>query len=240
MQLTHAAEDHHHQYDAGLMPSENFRIDETELTGGEITGQSRQRARQYEGAELIGEDRVTDGAHAAFVGLDAGQRATERRMHDLAHEHIHPDHDNQHEIIELHRIFEIKGLDAGDGELGTYQDINPIRAAAQFSVVKNRINHLREGEGHHDEIDTRAAHYEKANDQGGSRGGEDSEGQGEPEAGGLIFRRDQCERVGGEPEVSGVPKAHQTRVANEEIEAQGEDCHNHDLRSQLNVEGRAY
>ena len=125
-------------------------------------------------------------------------------------------------------------------ELGAHGDVNAVRAAAQFGVVENRIEHLREGEGYHDEIDTRGAHYEKANDQGGERGSDDGERQGEPEAGGLVFRRDQREHVGGEPEVSCVAQADETRVSDEEIEAQGEDCHNHNLRSQLNVEGRAY
>ena len=73
-----------------------------------------------------------------------------------------------------------------------------------------------------------------------SRGGDDGGRQGEPEASGLVFRRDQREHVGGEPEVSCVAQADETRVADEEIEAQGEDCHYHNLRSQLNVEGRAY
>ena len=72
-----------------------------------------------------------------------------------------------------------------------------------------------------------------------SRGGDHGEGQGEPKAGGLVFRRDQREHIGGEPEVSCVAQADETRVADEEIQAQGEDCHNHNLRSQLNVEGRA-
>ena len=105
---------------------------------------------------------------------------------------------------------------------------------------KNRIEHLREGEGYHDEIDTRSAHYKKADDERGSRGNNHGGRQGEPEASGLVLRRDQREHVGGEPEVSGVAQADETRVADKEIETQGEDCHNHNLRSKLNVEGCAY
>ena len=55
MQLTHAAEDHHHQHGARLVPGQDIRIDETELARSEITGQSCQRAGQHEGAELVDE-----------------------------------------------------------------------------------------------------------------------------------------------------------------------------------------
>ena len=64
VQPAHAAENYHHQDNSRLVPGENFRIDETELASGEITGKSGERAGEDEGGELIAKDRKADGAHA--------------------------------------------------------------------------------------------------------------------------------------------------------------------------------
>ena len=73
----------------------------------------------------------------------------------------------QRQVIKLHRVFEIEGLEAGNGQFRPHVDVDAIGAAAEFGVVKNRIEHLRKGEGDHDEIDTGGAHDQKADDQRG-------------------------------------------------------------------------
>src|SRR5712692_247429 len=131
------------------MPGENFRVDEAELAGGEISRQSRHRASQHKRAELVSEYRVAERAHPALVGLDARQRASEGRMQHFAQQPVHANQDSEHEVIELNWVFEIERLNAGYGEFGPNVDVNAIRAATQFGVVEYRIQHLREGECHH-------------------------------------------------------------------------------------------
>ena len=74
------------KHDAGLVPREDVRIDEAELARRKISGQACERAREHEGAELVSEDRVADGAHALFVNPDAGQGAAERRVQQAIEE----------------------------------------------------------------------------------------------------------------------------------------------------------
>ena len=80
VQSAHAAEDDHHEHEAGLLPGENIGIDETELAGGEIAGQPRERAGEHERAELVREHGKADGTHALFVEPDAGQGSAEGRV----------------------------------------------------------------------------------------------------------------------------------------------------------------
>ena len=95
---------------------------------------------------------------------------------------IHADQKNQHEIIKLKRIFEIERLHAGDFELGPHGDVDTVRAAAQLSVVKNRVKHLRERKSHHDEIDAGGAQHQTADDQSGRRSGGYGYGKRNPDA----------------------------------------------------------
>ena len=118
------------------MPGENFRVDEAELAGGEIAGQSSQGAGQHEGAELVSEYRVADGTHTIFVGSDACQRASERCTAQLIQKGVYAEHEHQDQIIKLHRVFEIERLDAAHSELGSDVDVNAIRATAQLGVVE--------------------------------------------------------------------------------------------------------
>ncbi len=80
---------------------------------------------------------------------------------------INGDQQDQREIIKLHGAFEIEGLETGDGQLGPDVDVMPSRAAAELGVVEDEVEHLREGESDHDEVDARGAHDEKADDESG-------------------------------------------------------------------------
>ena len=53
---TRSTENHHQQRVARLMPGQDFGIDKTVLSGGEVTGEPRQCARQRETREFVRED----------------------------------------------------------------------------------------------------------------------------------------------------------------------------------------
>ena len=172
--------------------AKNLRIDEAELAGGEITGETGEGAGEGECAELVREDRKSDGAHALLVDADTGERAAEGGVQNLIQNPIDGDQCDQRQIEKLRRTFEIEGLEAGNGQFWPDIDVDAIGAAAQFGVVKDRIEHLCEGEGDHDEIDARGAHDQEANDESGASGGGHGCGKSEPETGRFIFRCDQC------------------------------------------------
>ncbi len=104
--------------------------------------------------------------------------------------------------------------------------------------MKDRVEHLREGEGDHDEIDSRRAHDQEADGESGEGGGGHGCRQSEPKTGGFILWRDQRDGVGGHAEVSGMAEADESGMADEQIEAQSEDRHDHDLGAKLEVKSR--
>src|SRR2546430_14203809 len=118
------------------MPSENFRVDEAELAGGEIAGQSSQGAGQHEGAELVSEYRVADGTHTIFVSSDACQRASERCTTQLIQKSVYAEHEHQDQLIKLYRVFEIERLDASHSELKSDVDVNAILSTALFVILE--------------------------------------------------------------------------------------------------------
>ena len=59
--------------------------------------------------------------------MPASARPNGARRTRLKSTYTH-DHHQEHEIIKLHRIFEIEGLHAGDGELGAHGDVDAVRA----------------------------------------------------------------------------------------------------------------
>ncbi len=61
-----------------MVPSQDFRIYEAKLAGGEIAGETGESAGEGESAELVREHRKADGTHALFVYPDAGEGAAER------------------------------------------------------------------------------------------------------------------------------------------------------------------
>src|SRR5438094_9846528 len=117
------------------MPGENFRVDEAELAGGEIAGQSSQGAGQHEGAELVTEYRVADGTHTLFVGSDACQRASERCTAQLIQKGVYDEHEHQDQIIKLHRVFVTERLAAAHSELGSEFHVHAVRTHPLLAFV---------------------------------------------------------------------------------------------------------
>src|SRR6185437_14473527 len=82
VERSHAAEDDHHQNLARQLPAEKFGIHEAELSGAEITGETRDRACDDETRELVTERRKPQGAQSILVRLDALDRSSEERSED--------------------------------------------------------------------------------------------------------------------------------------------------------------
>ncbi len=126
-------------------------------------------------------------------------------MQHAIEKEINTDQKQERKVIELRGAFQVERLESRELQLGTHGDVDAVRAAGDFGVMKEGINHLREGESHHDEIDAACAHDQIADQQRDQRGGGDRGGQGEPQIGCFIFGRDQRKHVSRHAEIGGVP-----------------------------------
>jgi len=70
-QGTHASQNHHHQHRTGQMPTEHFRIDDTELRGRQEPCETRQRTGYDKADPLLAKPVETKFAHARFIDSDA-------------------------------------------------------------------------------------------------------------------------------------------------------------------------
>lgn len=202
---------------------EDIRIHEAELAGSEIAGQSCERARENEGAELVGEDRKADGAHARFVHADAGQGAAERRVQHSIQNAVNHYQNNQRDIVELYGPFQIERFEARDRKLWTHQNVDTVRSPGDLGIVKYGIEHLREGQCDHDEIHPGCANDQKPDDQGGDGRNRHCRRQGEPQIGRLILWRCEREGIGCDTEICGVAQTDESGMADQEIETQSKN-----------------
>src|SRR4029453_15655498 len=153
VERTDAAEDKHQQTVPRLMPRKELRVNETELQGGKITRQAGERPREREACELVAIDREAQRAHPMLVAADSSQRVTERRGQTHAQQDESDHQPPENEIVEVRWIAEVERSSATDrrGRLEVHRD--SIGAAAELRVVKDEIEHLRQGKSHHDEVD---------------------------------------------------------------------------------------
>jgi hypothetical protein len=171
-----------------------------------------------------------------LVAADALQRAPERRAQHRPQEGEYSDEQGQHEIIDVPCVGEIERREAPDRRDRLEVHADAVRSAAELRVVEDEIEHLRERERHHDEVDALHAYDEHADRQRRECRGEHRRRQREPEVRRLVLRAHQPQRIGADPEVRGVAERDETGIADEEIEREREDREDHDLRDELDVE----
>ena len=118
------------------------------------------------------------------------------------------------EIVELRPVGEIEQV----GELAAAGDGQAVVAAVAVEADAEVIDHLREGERDHDEVDAARAQRERADDQREQRG--DGE-RDRPlhEAGRDAFLRQDADRVAADAEIGGMAEAHHAAVAEDQVEA---------------------
>jgi hypothetical protein len=230
----HPAQNHHHERVARAVPAEELGVDEAELRRGEIAGERSEGAGDDEARQLVAEDRVAEGAHAALVDPDPDDDLAEERGEHDAQEEVGRDQQREHEPVEAPRVLEVD-----EHRVGLQVYVDAVGAAEEPRLRDEGVEHLREGERRHDEVDAARAQDEDADDERREGADRDRRRQAQPERRGLVLGREQPERVGAEAEIGGVAEADEAGVADEEVEAHGEDRHDHDLGDELEVEGAA-
>src|SRR3954454_25290655 len=125
-----------------MRPGKNLGIHKTKLTSGEIPCHSGDATGEYKRAKFVVEGRITDGTHPLFVDLDARQCAPKRSVQQFAQECVDYKQSDEDRIEKMCRVFEIDRSHSADGQLGSDVNIHAVRTAADFSVMKSRIEHL--------------------------------------------------------------------------------------------------
>src|SRR5205823_864597 len=118
-------------------------------------------------------------------------------------------------------------------------DVEPIGTAQPRRVIEEVVEHLRERERHHDEVDAGRAQAQPADHQRRRRRAGETDRQRRErihEAGRVT---EPGEQIRGEPEERCVGEADQTRVTDEQIEAHREDAADHRLAHELQPEAIA-
>ncbi len=105
--------------------------------------------------------------------------------------------------------------------------------------MENEVEHLRERERHHDEIDSLRAHHEYPDNERREPGCQHGRRERQPEVRRIVFRRHEPQRVGADPEERRVAERYEPRIADEHVEAHRENRQKHHLGDELGVERRA-
>src|SRR5262249_59436847 len=99
-------------------------------------------------------------------------------------------------------------------------------------VEGDEVEHLREGEREHGEVDAAPPEAEEPDQRAADHGGYEPYAEREPERGHLELRQRDASAVGAEAVIGRVTEREQAGVAIEKIEAQGEEPVDQHLRRQ--------
>src|SRR6266498_2249762 len=225
----HAAQEGHDQDLGGFGPVGEVGEDTAVEDAEEATRQPREAAREHEGRQLVAAHVDPDELGALRVLPDGGEHAAERRADDAAEQHKAGGHEDEgHEVEVLggavaaeegqKRRHAVDPAEVGVGDLRhallAPRDLVPLEAY--------RPDDLGEGEGQHGEVDPRQPHAKKAEDEGEQPGDDSRGGEGEEKRYTDLLHED-ARGVGADAEVRRVPEGDEAGVADEEVEAGGEE-----------------
>ncbi|MNK85219.1 hypothetical protein D3C87_1050940 [compost metagenome] len=167
---------------------------------------------------------------------DADQRVAEARaqQHRQCHHRQHQRH--QHQPVEVHRVVDGQRAVPQQAELGPEVDIGAVAAAGDLCIVEHEIDHLGEGQRDHDEVHAARAQHQRPHHQRQCPRRAQRAQQQQPAVAGPALGCQHGRGIGGHGEVGGMAQAHQPGVANQQLEREREDRHDHHLAQQLDIE----
>ena len=131
------------------------------------------------------------------------------------------------QIVEQRVVIEVDEA----GEAAALADGEAVVAAVAVEPLRHVVNHLREGERDHDEIDAARAQAERADDEREQRRDRDG-GRPLHEARGNAFLPQNADRIAADAEIRGMAETHHAAVAHDQIEAHRGDRHDDDAGEQ--------
>src|SRR5439155_13952462 len=227
-----AAEQRHDDDLPGGRPVERFDRDDVEPEGVEGAGEPREERGEDERQELDAARVVAARGGALAVLADRLEHGAEGRVEDALEGGDRRDDECQGEVVEGERRVE---RDRGAGEYQRRQGdpAEAVVAAGPVGEVEpDEVEELGERERQHREVDAPPAQAEEADHRAARRREAEPRREPEPQRADLELRERDTGAVGAEPPVRGVAKGEQPRVAVEEVEAEGEEAVDQDLRGE--------
>jgi len=234
-----AAQQHHHQEQARLAPTQLGRIDEAVERRVEIARDARDRSGDDEGHQLVAAGGEAERPGALLVAVDPSEHAAEGRAQEALQQEVRQHQRGEDEEIGGGPIGEVEQRLAEEREQRLLREVESVGAAEPGRLAEEIEEHLREGERHHDEVDAGRAQAQPADAERGEGGAEQRERQREERVDQLEAIGQPDQRIGREAEEGRVRQAHQPGVADQQIEADGEDAGDHRLAEELHPEAIA-
>src|SRR5207344_434907 len=139
--------------------------------------------------------------------------------------------ERQADVVEDRRVAQV-----GEREGALYLEPHAVVAAEYLERDAEVIEHLRESERDHDEVDAAGADRDRADGERDQRRGADRDRPLQPAARHAVESED-ADRVRADTEVSGVAERHHAAVAEDQVEAGGGNPEDQDAPHEVDVEG---
>ncbi len=223
------AQDHHGQELARQLPAQGRRAHELGVVRHQRAGETGNPTGDDEDHELVRIGREADGGDPPLVVADAADHHAELGAHDAACEKHDQDQQRQHDVVEggvIGERDEAETVALGQGEA--------VVAAPIAQALGEVIDHLREGECHHDELEaagTQRQRPDRKRDQHGDQYRErpDDERVGQAEDG------EHAGGIGADPEQRRLPERDQPGIAEQQVYAERGHAVDRDLGGEARV-----
>jgi hypothetical protein len=162
---------------------------------------------------------VAERPHARFALADAHERLAEGRAHDRSEGDEGQHERDEGEVVERDALVERPG----QAQLGARHARDAVVALGQGHPAVGETPHDHpEGERDHQEVDAGGPQGHEAEDRRHCRRQQDTDDERDPE-GRAVLRRQDAHAVGTEPQIGGVAQRGQAGIAEDDVEAHGED-----------------
>src|SRR5947199_2782086 len=230
----HAAEHRHHDEVARASPVHERRADEVGMVGEQRAGEPAQHAREYETEQLVAIGGKADRPHASFVRARPLNHRAEAGMYKPPYQIDRRQQQRETEIVEDRLVREIDD----SAELAAFVDGHAVVAAVAVEPDGDVVDHLRERQRDHDEIDATRAQRERADRNREERRRRHCQ-RPLQEARIHSFLGENSHRIAADSEIGGMTKAHHAAEAHDQIQAHRRDRENDNAREQRDHEGVA-
>ena len=232
-----AAEDHHHHQRARLRPVQHVRADVALQVHAQRTGDAAERAGDDEDDELAAVDRKAERLGADVVVAQREHGAAEARGHEAGERDQRQHEDRERDVVERERVLEIEHAVA-EREERAGADVEAFVAAVALHRVGEVVQHLRERQRDHDEVDAARAQRDRADDERDQC--RDRDRRGEMRDAALHALADHhAGDVRADANERGVAERDHAAVAEDEVEARRGDPEDDDAAREAQVEVEA-
>ena len=195
------------------------RADEAVVVRPQHAREPAHAARDDETEVLVQPHVIAERPHARLALADAHERLPERRAHDRAQDDEGQKECDEREIVEGDALAERPGK----AQLGAWHARDAVVALGQRHPAMRQAPHDHaEGQRDHQKVDAGRPQGDEPEERRHRRRQQDADHERDPE-GRAVSRRQDAHAVGPEPQIGGVAQRGEAGVAEDDVEAHGED-----------------